>query len=104
MCRRGWHHGPGDAVVAGPDTGDVLVGNGPDRFQRLGVVPGGPLHGSFVEPGDELPERPRRPVADGEAENGAGDPFVVRLGKGLGGEEPVDDRFGVAAPSVERVP
>jgi hypothetical protein len=29
---------PGDPVVSGPDSGDVLVGEGPDRLQGLGVV------------------------------------------------------------------
>jgi hypothetical protein len=46
--------GPGDAVVAGPDASDVLVGERADSLQCLGVVTGGPLEGSLVEAGDEL--------------------------------------------------
>src|SRR5581483_10231373 len=95
--------GPGDPVVAGPDAGDVFVGKGPDGFERLGVVPGRPLEGPFVEAADEFAERTRRMVADGVAEDGAGDAFVVGLGKDLGSQEPVDDRLGVAPPPVERL-
>ena len=94
--------GPGDAVVAGPDTGDVLVGERADGLECLGVVAGGPLEGSLVETGDELRERAGL-VTDGVAEDGAGDAFVVRLGERLRSEEPVDDGFGVASPAVERL-
>ena len=69
----------------------------------VGVVAGGALEGSFVEAADELGERAGRLVPHCHAQDGAGDPGVVRLGEPLGGEEPVDDRFGVAAPAVERL-
>jgi hypothetical protein len=49
------------------------------------------LQGAFVEAGDEFGEGAGWVVADGVAEDGAGDAFLVRLGEGLRGKEPVDE-------------
>jgi hypothetical protein len=66
-------------------TGERPVGERPDGLECLGVVPHGPLEGSFVEAGDEVRERVGRVIADRVAEHGSCDALDLHLYRGRGG-------------------
>jgi hypothetical protein len=64
-------NGPCDSFVAGPDPGDVLVGELADGLDGVGVSAPGPLQGPLVKADDELAEGVRYTVTDGSAQDGA---------------------------------